>query len=182
MDKKVSVFIDASNLWEAQKIKGRMFDFIKLKKYLKDRFNTSNLEVYYYVAYPKDQTREHSLQGKHKFFVFLKKGAGFNVVKKPLKQIILEDGSIQEKGNLDVELTIDAVHTVEKYDTAVLFTGDSDFLPLINYIRNKNKKAYVYSTANNISFELRTGGDGYIDILNIKEDIWGADLRFKAQK
>lgn len=31
---KISVFIDASNLWETQKVKGRLFDLAKLKQYL----------------------------------------------------------------------------------------------------------------------------------------------------
>ena len=92
-----------------------------------------------------------------------------------------EDGMV-EKGNMDVELTIDAVHNCPKYDTVILFTGDSDFLGLVKFIRARGKKVYIFSSRNNISNELRTGADGYIDLLNITEDIWGSDINFINQK
>ncbi|AKM83986.1 MAG: RtsE [Candidatus Campbellbacteria bacterium GW2011_GWD1_35_49] len=122
--------------------------------------------------------------GKHKFYTYLKKGLGFIVRKKPLKRIsILTDDlgeSIKEKGDMDVEITIDAVHNLNKYDEAVFFTGDCDFLPLVTYIKNKNKKVYIYSTKDNVSHELKTGGDGYTDIKDIKE-IWGKELKHRKK-
>lgn len=38
MNAIVHVFIDASNLWEAQKAKGRFFDYDKLRKFIKKKF------------------------------------------------------------------------------------------------------------------------------------------------
>jgi len=182
--KNAHVFIDASNLWQAQKAKGRMFDYEKLKSFLKIKFNVSEIQIFYYTAYPKEGTREESQDGKHKFFTYLKKGLGFTVRKKELKRIIQHStigDSIQEKGNMDVEMTIDAMHFSKKYDIAILFTGDSDFLALVNYLRNGNKKVFVFSSKNNISQELRTGADGYFDVLNIEEDIWGRDLKYREE-
>lgn len=176
----VYVFIDASNLWQVQKAKGMMFDFEKLKNYLKSEFNAEELKVFYYTAYPANGTRDYDLAPKHSFFVYLKKGLGFEVRKKELKRINCESDcgiSIQEKGNMDVEMTIDAMFHVRSYDTAILFTGDSDFLALITHLKSRNKSVYVFSSKNNVSKELRTGGDGYFDVLEIEEDIWGRDLR-----
>lgn len=181
----VYVFIDASNLWEAQKAKGRFFDYEKLKVFIRDKFGATSVEIFYYTAYPADGTRDYSLEGKHKFFTFLKKGLGFVVRKKELKRIpvITEVGqSIEEKGNMDVEITIDTLHHIRKYNTAVFFTGDSDFLALVNYLRTGGKKVYIFSSKNNISEELRTGGDGYFDVLGIKEDIWGRELKHRAER
>jgi len=181
----VYIFIDASNLWEAQKAKGRFFDFEKLKLFLKKEFEAASLEIFYYTAYPADGTRDYSLEGKHKFFTFLKKGLGFTVIKKELKRILIrseEGDSIQEKGNMDVEMTIDAIHYMKKYNTAVFFTGDSDFLALVNYLKNNGKKVFIFSSKNNVSEELRTGGDGYTDVLKIKDDIWGRELRHRTEK
>ena len=90
--------------------------------------------------------------------------------------------AIEEKGNMDVEITIDAIHHMQKYDTAILFSGDSDFLALVKYIRGNGKKVYIFSSKNNISEELRTGGDGYFDVLKIDRDIWGPELRHRAEK
>ncbi len=181
----IYVFIDASNLWEAQKARGKFFDYEKLRNFIKDKFVGSEIKVFYYTAYPADGTRNYSLDGKHKFYTFLKKGLGFIVRKKELKRIAVITGvgqSFEEKGNMDVEMTIDAMHHIRKYNTAVLFTGDSDFLALVSYVRRGGKKVYIFSSKNNISEELRTGGDGYFDVLNIKEDIWGRELKHREEK
>jgi len=181
----VYVFIDSSNLWAAQKVKGKMFDFEKLKNFIKDKHNANAIQIFYYTAYPADGTRDYSLDSRHKFFTYLKKALGFVVRKKELKRITVhtEDGDvIEEKGNMDVEMTIDSIHSINKYDIAILFSGDSDFLALVNYLKRAQKKVYIYSSQNNISEELRTGGDGYTDVLKIQEDIWGRDLRYRSQK
>jgi uncharacterized LabA/DUF88 family protein len=184
MRNHIYVFIDASNLWEAQKAKGRLFDYRKLREFLKRRFGATDTNIFYYSAYPADGTRGYSLEGRHKFFTFLKKGLGFIVRKKPLKRIsvaTVEGEAVEEKGNMDVEITIDALHHLEKYNTAVFFTGDSDFLALVTYLRRDGKKVFIFSSRNNVSQELRTGGDGYFDVLDIQEDVWGKELKHRIQ-
>lgn len=182
MTKQVYVFIDASNLWAVQKSKGKMFDLEKLKKYLKDTYQASAVKVYYYDAYPKPETRDHDVSGKHKFYVYLEKALGFVVRKKPLKQIRVETERgvvVEEKGNMDVEMSIDVVNQVKNYDEAIFFTGDSDFLALVRYIHSRSKKVHVYSSRNNVSSELRTGADSYTDILRIADDIWREQVRHR---
>ena len=161
----------------------KFIEYKHLKDYFRKTFNASEVELFYYDAYPKDGTREYSGDGKHKFFTYLKKGLGFTVRKKELKRIsvIGENGeSIIEKGNMDVEITIDALHNIKKYDTAILFSGDADFLALVNYIKNSDKKVYIFSSKNNISHELKTGGNGYFDLRDIKE-LWGKDLKYREK-
>ncbi|MFW5853557.1 MAG: NYN domain-containing protein [Patescibacteria group bacterium] len=181
----IYVFIDASNLWEAQKAKGRMFDYEKLRRFIKNHFNGKDLQVFYYTAYPADGTRDYDLNSKHKFFTFLKKGLGFIVRKKELKRILVptsEGEAIEEKGNMDVEIAIDALHYMDKYNIVILFSGDSDFLALVSYLRHGGKRVFIFSSENNISTELRTGGDGYFDVLKIDSDIWGRKLKYRGQK
>jgi uncharacterized LabA/DUF88 family protein len=178
------VFIDSSNLWATQKSKGRLFDYEKLVKYINKKFNPKELKIFYYVAYPANGTRNYSLDNRHKFFTYLKKGLGFIVRKKELKRIKIIDNDlgerIKEKGDMDVEIAVDAMHHKDKYNTAIFFSGDSDFLVLINYLKKINKKVYVFSSRNNISEELRTSADGYCDVITIKE-IWGKELKRKKQ-
>ena len=179
----VYIFIDASNLWQAQKAKGRFFDYQKLTNFIQKTHNASAIKVFYYTAYPAEGTRSYTLDGKHKFLTFLGKGLGFVIRKKELKRIAVatEAGeAIEEKGNMDVEITIDALHYLDQYHTAIFLTGDSDFLALVVYLKNHKKKVYIFSSRHNISQELRTGADGYTDILNIN-DIWGRDLKHKAE-
>ena len=182
-ENRLYVFIDASNLWQAQKARGRMFDYEKLKNVLKSKFSASLIEIYYYTAYPANGTRDYDLSKKHNFFTYLKKALNFNVIKKELKRITIHGktgDTVEEKGNMDVEMTIDAVHNVAHYDMALFFSGDSDFMPLVSYIRNLGKKVYIFSSKNNVSQELRTGADGYFDVLLMEEDIWGRELETRV--
>jgi uncharacterized LabA/DUF88 family protein len=176
---RLYVFIDSSNLWQAQKAKGRFLDYKKLQDFLIKKHGSSLIKVFYYTAYPGTGTRSYDLEKRHKFFTFLKKSLGFVVRKKELKRIhiMTKTGTaIEEKGNMDVEMTIDVLHYVSEYDKAVFFTGDSDFLALILHIQRNGKKVHVYSSRNNISRELRTGADEYTDVLTIEESIWGREL------
>ena len=159
-------------------------DYEKTLKFIQENFKVSEIKVFYYSAYPAEGTRDYSLDGRHRFFTFLNKGLGFEVRKKELKRIkvVDENGeSIKEKGDMDVWITVDAMHHLNKYNTAIFFTGDSDFLPLISYLKNNNKKVFIFSSQNNISEELRTGGDGYADILEFSE-IWGRELKYRQEK
>lgn len=179
----VYVFIDAANVWDVMKSKTKLVDYKNFENYFSKSFKASKVKFFYYDAYPKTGTRDYSLDGKHKFFTYLKKGLGFEVIKKELKRIFIvrEDGeSVIEKGNMDVEMTIDAIHNIKEYDIAILLTGDSDFLALVNYLKNVNKKVYIFSSENNISRELRTGGSGYFDMRDISE-FWGKNLRHRKK-
>lgn len=157
------------------KIKWETFRLQKNPKKIKRNFQSKKIRDFYYSAYPANGTRNYDLDGRHKFFTFLKKGLNFKVIKKQLKRIKIEneigEEKIKEKGDMDVEISIDVMNSINNYDTVVLFSGDSDFLALISYLKNHNKKVYIFSSKNNISTELRTSGDGYCDILTIN-DIW----------
>jgi len=182
--KVIYVFIDASNVWNIVKSKRKFIEYSYLKNYLKEKFNAKEIKIFYYDAYPKEGTRDYDLNSKHRFYTYLKKGLGFIVRKKELKRIsiITKDGeSIIEKGNMDVEMTIDVLHYLDKYNIAIFFTGDSDFLALVSYLRNRGKKVYIFSSQNSVSEELRTGGDRYFDVKNINE-IWGKDLKYREDR
>ncbi|MCX6731686.1 MAG: NYN domain-containing protein [Candidatus Parcubacteria bacterium] len=182
-EKTIYVFIDASNVWNAVKSVKKFIEYKILKDYFRKNFNADKVEIFYYDAYPKLGTRDYDLDGKHKFFTYLKKGLGFTVRKKELKRIsvIGESGeSIIEKGNMDVEITIDVMHNIQKYNIAIFFSGDADFLALVNYLKNGGKKVYIFSSKGNISHELKTGGNGYFDLKDIKE-LWGKDLKHRGK-
>lgn len=191
---KITIFIDSGNLWQVYKSIRKLLDFSKLVSFFENKFDGKVFKVFYYVAYPGDGTRaKENIDRLHKFLVYLKKGLGFVVNKKELKVIFQRDSDgnlvynqktgkpqYKEKGNFDVELTIDAIRFSSAYDVAVFFSGDSDFLPLVSYLRNlKNKKCvYVFSSKNSVSSELKTGADGYFDIADFPE-IHGNELRSK---
>jgi len=72
---------------------------------------------------------------------------------KIIKAPEIERGDIR-KANFDVEITIDVLEMIDKFDTLVLFSGDSDFDYLIRKLRAKGKRVIVISTKHHISKEL----------------------------
>lgn len=60
--------------------------------------------------------------------------------------------------------------TANNYETAILVSGDSDFAPLIDKMKQKGKKVLVMSTKNHISKELIERAK-YIDLKKLKRKI-----------
>lgn len=179
MSNIIHVFIDASSLWVVQKSAGKLLDLDNLRAYLEEKHEATSIEVYYYAAYPKEDTRNYDTAPMHGFLTSLKKSLGFTVRKKEIKQIRKKGSEHEfvEKGNMDVELTIDAVHTSTRFDTAILITGDSDFLALIKFLQARGKKVYAYSSKPYASREIMQDTDGYTDILSIDDpSIWRTEI------
>lgn len=179
---KISLFIDQANIWSACKKMGKTLDYSKFQAFFEQKFSWQVQDMFYYQAFPSDGSRSHSIDGLHRFFVKMEKGFGYTVRKKELKTITLRDkaGTIiydprtgkpltKEKGNFDVELTMDAMEYRSWFDIGIFFTGDSDFLPLITHLRNEWKKIYIFSTEDSISQELRTGADQYYNLVEFPE-------------
>jgi len=47
------------------------------------------------------------------------------------------------KCNFDVEIAVDAIRLVDKYDTICLLSSDADFAALIRYLKSKHKKKVI---------------------------------------
>jgi len=132
---KVSVFVDASNVYYSQnKLKWRM-DFRKFLSYLERE--TDLQEIYYYTA------RDLSFEKQTRFLNFMEM-IGYKVRSKKIKFIKDKNKKVESdgffKGNLDVELTIDVLETKDNYDTLILMSGDSDFEPLLQINENEIQK------------------------------------------
>ena len=60
------------------------------------------------------------------------------------------------------------------------FSGTSIKTFYYTALKNHGKKVFIFSSKNNVSQELRTGADGYTDVLDI-EGIWGKKLKHRAE-
>ena len=159
---KTLIMIDAANLESSVKDMGWWIDYLKLR----DLFNNAD------VIQIRDYCVHHNTENQNKFFTFLKKN-GFVLITKSIKVIRQEDiekGDLR-KANFDVEIAIDAMKMLERFDTLVLFSGDSDFDYLIKTLRNKGKIVVVISTKYHISKELIQCSNKYIDIKKLREKI-----------
>lgn len=75
------------------------------------------------------------------------------------------------KCNFDVEMCIDAIRLVDNYDTFCLFSSDSDFASLADYLRRvKNKKVILFSSGY-VSYWLKDKVDLNINSQTIKKQI-----------
>ncbi len=158
---KTYVFIDASNIYYSQKKVGWKVDFLKLIRYLQAQ--TDLRRIYFYTAYDPNQPKQR------KFLDFLEI-IGYVVRTKKvkfIKDMTLEDGGFH-KGNLDVELTIDAVHNINNYQTLILCSGDSDFEALLKYAKSFRKNCIVVSTKNHVSVELLKQAK-FVDLKKLKD-------------
>jgi hypothetical protein len=90
---------------------------------------------------------------------------GFRVVQKELKTFY--DGT--RKANLDVEIAVDMLSLAGRYDTAVLVSGDEDFVYALNAVAYKGCRVEVAGFRSNTAPRLIDVSDFFIDLGDIAE-------------
>ena len=149
---RVSVFIDGSNIYFAQKKLGWKLDWNKVRKRLNKEFEV--IDFRYYTAVKEGDT------AMGKYLAKIRK-KGVSIFTKPLKLIQVENGGEVYKGNMDVEITGDALLAQNKFEVLVLFSGDSDLTYLVKLLHQFRKKVIVYSSRKTLSWELKMECDQY---------------------
>ena len=95
------------------------------------------------------------------------------MVTKPTKEFTDASGRRKIKGNMDIELTVDAMRLVENLDHIVLFSGDGDFRSLVAALQQMGKRVSVVSTLQTqppmVADELRRQADQFIDIADLEQ-------------
>lgn len=74
------------------------------------------------------------------------------------------------KCNFDVEICIDAVRFLEKYNTFCLFSSDADFSYLLEFLRRRGKRIILFS-AGYVMHNLKKKADLNINAQRIKKDV-----------
>lgn len=158
---RVYVFIDAANILYSQRTLNWRVDYKKLKEYFLKECDLRG--IFFYTG----RVGVYDKQNK-----FLKKleSYGYVVRAKEVKRIEIAPNIYEWKGNLDVELTIDVLKNSDNFDTCVLMSGDSDFGPLLDELKNRRKWLIVMSTRGHISKELLNRAK-YLDLRKLKDKI-----------
>ncbi len=81
------------------------------------------------------------------------------------------------KSNFDVEISVDAIRLLNDYETFCLFSGDSDFAKLTQFLKRKGKKIIIVASGQ-VFHTLKETADLYINAQQIKENI--ADIKILA--
>lgn len=165
---KIALFIDGANLYAASKSLGFDIDYRKLLTTFSKHGYL--LRAYYYTALIEDQEYS-SIRPLIDWLDY----NGYKVVTKPAKEFTDSMGRRKVKGNMDIELAIDAMEQSETIDHLVLFSGDGDFTTLVAALQRKGRKVTVVSSVATqppmIADDLRRQADHFIDLVALKNEI-----------
>ena len=110
---------------------------------------------------------------------------GYTVVTKPAKEFTDSTGRRKIKGNMDIELAVDAMEMADHIDHLVLFSGDGDFRPLVEAVQRKGMRVTVVSTISTqppmIADELRRQADQFLDLAELQDKV-GRDPAERAAR
>jgi len=167
-NERVALFIDGANLYSAARGLGFDIDYKKLL----DHFRAKGILIraFYYTALLEDQ--EYSpLRPLIDWLDY----NGYAVVTKPAKEFTDASGRRRVKGNMDIELAIDALEIADKIDHLVLFSGDGDFRRLVDAVQRRGKRVTVVSTMRSqppmIADELRRQADVFIELETLRDAV-----------
>jgi uncharacterized LabA/DUF88 family protein len=173
-----ALFIDGANLYAATKALGFDIDYRRLLKEFQARDNL--IRAFYYTAMVEDQEYS-SIRPLIDWLDY----NGYRVVTKPAKEFTDSAGRRKIKGNMDIELAVDAMEQSETVDHLVLFSGDGDFTTLVDALQRRGRKVSVISTMSTqppmIADDLRRQADHFIDLLSLKAEI-GRDPSERAHR
>src|SRR6266478_5998333 len=136
---RIALFIDGANLYATAKTLGFDIDYKRLLKEFQSRGTL--LRAFYYTAIIEDQEYS-SIRPLIDWLDY----NGYAVVTKPTKEFVDSTGRRKVKGNMDIELAVDAMEMAEHIDQMVLFSGDGDFRSLVEAVQRKGVRVSVVST------------------------------------
>ena len=150
-NQRVAVFIDAQNMYHsARSLFGGRVNF---KAVLQTAVGGRQLiRAFSYVIRTKT--------GEEKAFLDALEKAGIELRVKDLQEFY--GGA--KKADWDVGLTVDAVRTAEIVDTIVIASGDGDFIPLVEYLKNQGRRVEVMAFGKSTSGKLKEIADDFVDL------------------
>ncbi len=169
-DDKTVVLIDGANMYATTKALGFDIDFSKFYRELDQSCNL--LRIYYYTALAEEDGR-----------ILLKPLVdwltynNYTMVTKPAKIIFNSDGERKIKGNMDVEIAVDAIDLVASMPgyigNMVLCTGDGDFVSLVRVLQRRGVQVTVVSSITThppmCADDLRKQADTFVELSSLRE-------------
>ncbi len=167
-NERIALFIDGANLYVTAKSLGFDIDF----KWLLTFFQSKGylVRALYYTALVEDQEYS-SIRPLIDWLGY----NGFTVVTKPAKEFTDASGRRKVKGNMDIELAVQAMQLAFSLDHIVLFSGDGDFRSLVAALQQMGKRVSVVSTLQTqppmVADELRRQADQFIDLAELENEV-----------
>jgi uncharacterized LabA/DUF88 family protein len=167
-NERIALFIDGANLYSAAKALQFDIDYKRLLAFFRQKGQL--VRALYYTALVEDQEYS-SIRPLIDWLDY----NGYTMVTKPTKEFTDSMGRRKLKGNMDIELTVDAMRLAESLDHIVIFSGDGDFKSLVAALQQKGKRVSVVSTLQTqppmVADELRRQSDQFIDLADLEQMI-----------
>jgi uncharacterized LabA/DUF88 family protein len=132
---KTALFIDGANLYATAKSLGFDIDYKRLLREFQSRGYL--MRAFYYTAVIEDQEYS-SIRPLIDWLDY----NGYSVVTKATKEFVDQTGRRKVKGNMDIELAVDAMELAEHIDHMVLFSGDGDFSALVEAMQRARRPGH----------------------------------------
>ena len=165
---KIALLIDGANLYSTSKALGFDIDYKRLLKEFQSRGTL--LRAIYYTAIIEDQEYS-SIRPLIDWLDY----NGYAVVTKATKEYIDASGRRKVRGNMDIELAVDALELADHVDQIVLFSGDGDFRCLVEALQRRGVRVTVVSTISSqppmTSDDLRRQADVFTDLMELKSKV-----------
>lgn len=171
LSNKTAVLIDGANLFATAKNLGFDIDFKLLKSKLEEKYNVHR--IYYYTALVEQDGEKILLKPLVDWLTY----NGFMLITKSARVMINREGVKKIKGNMDVEIAVDAMNiaNLPGMTDIVFFTGDGDFRYLVEDIQRKGVKVTIFSSIITntamIADNLRKQCDEFIELDSWKDRI-----------
>ena len=165
---RIALFIDGANLYATAKSLGFDIDYKRLLGLFRSKGQL--VRALYYTALAEEQEYS-SIRPLIDWLDY----NGFTMVTKPTKEFTDVTGRRKVKGNMDIELAVDAMRLADTLDHIVIFSGDGDFRSLVAALQQKGKRVSVISTLQTqppmVADELRRQADQFIEIADLENQI-----------
>jgi uncharacterized LabA/DUF88 family protein len=165
---RIALFIDGPNLHATARTLGFDIDYKRLLAEFRSRGEV--LRALYYTAIVED-LESSSIRPLLDWLDY----NGYTVVTKPAKEFFDASGRRKVKGNMEIDLAVDAMELVATVDEMILFSGDGDFSPLIEAVQRRGVRVTVVSTLVSkppmIADGLRRQADVFIDLAELQTKI-----------
>ncbi|MCU0884750.1 MAG: NYN domain-containing protein [Beijerinckiaceae bacterium] len=165
MQPKIALFIDGANLYATAKALGFDIDYRRMLKEFQGRGYL--IRAFYYTTLVENDEYS-SIRPLVDWLDY----NGYTVVTKAAREFTDTMGRRRIKGNMDIELTIDALNLASKVDQIYIMSGDGDFRPLVEELQRRGVRVSIVSTVASqppmVSDELRRQCDEFIDIASLK--------------
>ena len=163
---RIALFIDGANLHATSRTLGFDIDYKRLLAEFGSRGVV--LRAFYYSAMDPELSSLRPLLDWLDY-------NGYTVVTRPSRESVDASGGRRFKGNLEVDLAVDAMELAGHIDEMILFSGDGDFRPLIEAVQRRGVRVTVVSTASSkppiVADELRRQADDFIELAKLRTRI-----------